>query len=500
MAIVEDKSSAVPILQAEKTQSDNVRIMPIIPWVFAAGFLGIAITMTLMPDVAEFVSKRVVVFFYLIFAAFAVLGILATDARRVIFGLKRYEKSLKQTIEEGRVLERNVSAPVGLEGLAEVIDMLFEYVKERHTKSVDLLSSNRILGRDLDRLFHLLHSLNEGVIAIDTSGRVLFANRASQNILNVSHDEAKGMQVRDCVQEADIRHLINEASSGGGAAGIRTIELEADESLGRGPLSVSHSVGVLDEETVIGQILMIQDVSRVKRVEKQHFEFLERLTRDIELPVSNLATGLERLQASSEEIPDMHRILFANAYLESTRISGMINSLLSSSLTEGGAASLKVKPIALRELLLVCDMHAQEQCEIRGLNFESNVPDRLPVVDVDQRLLMVAISYVLRNAVKYTPTDGTVSLGTASNEREIIITVSDTGCGMSHQHVDQVFDRSFTFLDDNGQPKERSYRMATASQIVRLHGGEIRGTSQLDEGSLFSIVLPRSVIHSGQDE
>jgi hypothetical protein len=60
MAIVEDKSSALPILQAEKTQSDNVRIMPIIPWEFAAVFLGIAITMTMMPD-----------------------------ARRVIFGLKR---------------------------------------------------------------------------------------------------------------------------------------------------------------------------------------------------------------------------------------------------------------------------------------------------------------------------------------------------------------------------------------------------------------------------
>ncbi|PCJ51408.1 MAG: hypothetical protein COA73_17490 [Candidatus Hydrogenedentota bacterium] len=501
MAIVPDHKMSHLGDKTSFLKGENLKLLPVAPWIFAAAFLGLAGVMTVVPSATEFISQRATLFFYIVVAAFIFLGYMAFEARKVLQGMEQYEKNLKSAIENDRIMENCPAVPHGLEGLSEAVEQLINHVNHRHVQGVELLATNRILARELDRIFSLLHSVTDGVIALDNSGNIIFANPASSIMLNTTPEAAKGKSAKESLIEPEVRKLITDNAMEGGAHNHRSLELAEDEALGRGPLAVSYSCGVSSDDSALGQLIVSRDITQSKKVEKQQVEFIDNLAREIQSPLTHVKHLLDELLGEHQEHAQTeHRERCATAMEECIRIDHLISSLLNMSLMDSGTTRLDLQAVPLKNLLNSASEEARHQAKRKNVNVKMDLPDRLPTVSVDANLFSIALSNILQKSVKHTPADGTVTLSTTSNENELIITIEDTGCGMSDEKLGMIFSKY-----DGGSAAEpgvegRTFGMTTSNQIIQLHGGEIRVSSVVGEGSRFAIIMPRTFLESADGE
>ncbi|NQU41925.1 HAMP domain-containing histidine kinase, partial [bacterium] len=184
-------------------------------------------------------------------------------------------------------------------------------------------------------------------------------------------------------------------------------------------------------------------------------------------------------------------------YEETHRLSQLIDNLLNLSMLETGAANIHIAPTRLKKLLQDCVDVVLPQCESHSIRLVADLPDRLPTLDLDKSLFTVAIMNILGNAVKYTPDGGTVTLFTVSKEDDFLIIIQDNGIGIPDTYLPRIFEKFFRCPAGEDQKRPGSgVGLATAMQIVRIHGGNIGVQSKIGEGTQFTILLPRSLINS----
>jgi signal transduction histidine kinase len=116
------------------------------------------------------------------------------------------------------------------------------------------------------------------------------------------------------------------------------------------------------------------------------------------------------------------------------------------------------------------------------------VPATLPDVEVDTHRLGQVVSNLVRNAIKFTPNEGTIRVSAHQQEGRIVVSVTDTGPGIPPEHLSKIFDR---FWRVPGTQKQGSgLGLSIAKGIVEAHGGTIWAESELGKGTSFFFTLP----------
>jgi signal transduction histidine kinase len=144
--------------------------------------------------------------------------------------------------------------------------------------------------------------------------------------------------------------------------------------------------------------------------------------------------------------------------------------------------------------------------EIRHQQIEADVPDDAGTIDVDEEKIRDSVNHLLLNAIKFTPDGGRITASAHLNgndgDREAIIRVSDTGCGIDSACLARVFDTFFTEFDvsrhssghfEHGK-KGLGLGLSVVKAFVQMHGGRVEVASESGRGATFTIHLP---VHGG---
>jgi signal transduction histidine kinase len=179
----------------------------------------------------------------------------------------------------------------------------------------------------------------------------------------------------------------------------------------------------------------------------------------------------------------------ASTIEECDRLLDMINTMLMISKTESGVNKLSREEIDLAGLIReACELF-EPTAEDKKVSLSCEVPTRSHFIG-DTRVIQRMLSNLLDNAIKYTPPGGTVSVSLSENdERGVVITVEDTGLGISPSDLPRIFDR-FYRCDQSRSKPGIGLGLSLAKAIARAHGGDITVTSLLNQGSIFTITLP----------
>src|SRR5438876_3564526 len=271
-----------------------------------------------------------------------------------------------------------------------------------------------------------------------------------------------------------------------------------------------------NEGKITDAILVLQDFTKLKTLERAREDFFTTLAHELKTPLANIRSHLSVLQADDFKwSPEAQHNFLETADEQVERLVGMINHFLDASRIEAGALRLELEPILLPEMFEDLQERLEALIASSQRRFEVNVPLNLPAVQADYELIMSVLTNLLSNAFRYAPEGDTVRLEAeplfdSSNDQtaQVEIRVIDRGPGITEERQAELFTRFSTFAalrrpipERPGQPIAGTQRgnlrwspatglgLYISRGIIEAHGSALRLKSNPGEGATFAFTL-----------
>lgn len=230
-------------------------------------------------------------------------------------------------------------------------------------------------------------------------------------------------------------------------------------------------------------------LERIETVLGSMKQTTDNIAHDLRSPITRMR-GVAEMALFSESSSEGHVAMAGTVVEECDRLLGIINTMLSISEAESGLARLSPEEIDLMVLLRDVSDLFQPLAEDRSIDLTVKGPPALPL-SCDRQKLQRVFANLVDNAIKYTPERGCVTLTAADIDKEIAVTVEDTGCGISEEDMPHLFERFFRGEKSRSEPGS-GLGLSLAKALVLVHNGVITVASIPGHGSRFTVVLPRT--------
>jgi heavy metal sensor kinase len=257
-------------------------------------------------------------------------------------------------------------------------------------------------------------------------------------------------------------------------------------------LDIRLSVPVArDEISDLSQTLN-QMLERIDKAFASVRAFTGNASHELRTPISLLRTEIEVALYRPRDT-DEYRGILGRLHEETVRLTNLVENLLSLARADGGAETITLTPIRVNHLFRQIDETWKSAMNQAMLDFCVKTPEDDLVLLGDSQGIARLLSILLENARKYTPPGGAVQLSAAVDGKRIVLSVRDTGIGISPEHRLRIFDRFYRVPScGQGVPAGSGLGLALAKWIAERHRTEVRVESDPGHGSSFSFSLEKT--------
>lgn len=274
--------------------------------------------------------------------------------------------------------------------------------------------------------------------------------------------------------------------------------VEAADKMIQGDFSVRIPPvsGFMADDT-FGEIIVCFNkmAEELSGVETLRTDFVANVSHEIKTPlavIQNYATLL-----SQTNLPEAKRIEYARAAMEAThRLTDLISNILKLSKLENQQIFPEFKPYDLGEQLCECLLGFEDLWEKKELEIQTDIAEGV-VVKSDEEMMSLVWNNIFSNAIKFTERGGTVVLSLQTEGDMAVVTVKDSGCGISKKAGKHIFDK-FYQEDTSHAPQGNGLGLALVKRIVDITGCEISVVSEVGKGSIFTIKMRRVINEKGK--
>ncbi|MDA8091584.1 MAG: HAMP domain-containing sensor histidine kinase [Nitrospiraceae bacterium] len=218
-------------------------------------------------------------------------------------------------------------------------------------------------------------------------------------------------------------------------------------------------------------------------------EITDNIAHDLRNPITRIR-GVAEMTLTGGGTTNEYEAMAASIIEECDRLLGIINTMLDISEAEAGVSKLTMEDIDITQLIKdACELF-DPVAEDKGVGITMEVADCLRVIG-DKQKLQRMLANLLDNAIKYTTAGGSVTLSVSRGNAHVVISVNDTGVGISDRDLSRIFER-FYRGDQSRFQAGSGLGLSLSRAIVLAHGGDITVTSLPGKGSTFTITLPHS--------
>lgn len=385
-------------------------------------------------------------------------------------------RALSRPLEalSGAVADPNADLPSFEHGPREVVKLSDALIAMRS----QIRSQLESLALQQKRQEDILMRLDDGVVVVEPSGDVVFANPAALRMLSIGLEALKGRQATD---------VSSRVLALAGTPTDRPVQIEVSD---RGPWLLVDSVDMRwGTEQERAWMLVVRDVTEAVRLDRMRQEFVARASHELRTPITAVSTAVEALELGALDEPENRAVFLSRVRRAVDRLSRMASELLDLSVAEGTeTADPKAR----------CDVAEQVRQAIQGLGgaIEARrhrvhlqvTPETLEarIGDID---LQRVVSNVVENAVKYTPEAGEIEVEIAADADMAVITVRDNGPGIPVADVDLIFERFFR-ADPARTASGAGLGLTIARSLVHRVGGQIRAGNRKEGGACVTVQIP----------
>ena len=417
------------------------------------------------------------------------------------------ETALKVTQDENFNLRAGVINNDEIGSLAKSLNQLIEWVGG-YTHALRVTQQG--LEHQAQELNAIIDNLGDGLLVVDVQGRITRANPALRDMFRLNGTALRGQPI-ETIFEQSITDLIRqnqttpnvnlsvEVALLGNRVGQALVTAIAPDANTVSPGSVGHSSGA---------VVLIRDITTEKEIDQMKTDFLSTVSHELRTPLTSVLgfakliqkkfedTILPAVTANTKKTDRAVRQVRENLGIivsEGERLTSLINDVLDISKIEAGKIDWNMQPIAVVEIIDRAIAATSVLVQNSGLEMICEIESDLPEVICDRDRLIQVMINLLSNAIKFTDR-GSVTCRAYRQEAELIISVIDTGVGLSEGDLDKVFDK-FTQVGSlmTDKPKGTGLGLPICKQIIEHHGGRIWADSKPNQGSTFSFAMPLEV-------
>jgi len=357
------------------------------------------------------------------------------------------------------------------------------------------------LTRERSRMAAILENMADGVLIVDSRGSVRLINPAASKLLKTSQQAARGASFAQMVRHHQIIELWQDCRSTGR---MQAGAVEID----RQRIFWQVIITSFQEEDSRGYLIIIQDLSRIRRLETVRRDFISNISHELRTPLASLKALTETLRDGAIEDPPAAERFLNSMETEIDALTQMVQELLEISRIEAGQTALRLRPASVNEVVFPPVERLLAQAERSGLTLTVELVEDLPLALVDVERIQLVVTNLVHNAIKFTPPGGTIAVrARAGRDGEVpasarkttplvsggwqvvIVQVMDSGVGIPARDLPRVFER-FYKADRARGSGGTGLGLSIARHLVESHGGYIWVESEEGVGSTFSFSLP----------
>ncbi|MEZ0396516.1 MAG: ATP-binding protein [Anaerolineales bacterium] len=330
------------------------------------------------------------------------------------------------------------------------------------------------------KLASILEQMTDGVLIVDAEGQITFMNPAAERIFDAP--KATGRRVVEILRQYQLVDAWQRCRETGEAQS-ETVELLARRQF--------LQLFVLPDQHTGGTLLLVQDLTRVRRLETVRRDFISNVSHELRTPLASLKALTETLQDGALSDPEAGPRFLSRISTEIDNLTQMAQELLELSRIESGQSLLEFSSVDAAALLESSAERMRAQAERAGLVLQVHIPETLPAIRADASRLEQVLVNLIHNAVKFTPPGGEVTLSATVEGEFVRFSVRDTGAGIPEEDLERIFER-FYKADRARSGGGTGLGLSIARHIVEAHGGRIWAESLEGKGSTFYFTIPRS--------
>jgi len=337
------------------------------------------------------------------------------------------------------------------------------------------------LSAERGKLSAVVSTISDAILIVNGEGRVELINPAAETILNVNASESTGKSLAEVVRNHIIVDLWQKAQSTGEQ------QFTALETPTR--LVLQAIASPMEDETGSRALLILQDYTRMKRLETVRRDFVSNVSHELRTPLASLKALTETVQETALDDPPAAKRFLAQMSVEIDNMTQLVQELLDLSKIESGRVPLERTYISPWEMIQPAAERMRIQAERSGLSLTVDCPEDLPRVHVDRSRMEQVLVNLIHNAIKFTPPGGSIQVRAWAQDKDVVLAIADTGTGIADEDLQRIFER-FYKADRARSGGGTGLGLSIARHLVESHGGRIWAESEVGKGSTFFIAIP----------
>ncbi|MDQ3823976.1 MAG: ATP-binding protein, partial [Actinomycetota bacterium] len=335
-----------------------------------------------------------------------------------------------------------------------------------------------------ERSAAIIENIADGIVAVDRDGHVVLWNRAAEQITGVPQEEALGRSPTQVLR----RRLESDDEMPGGNR-LVSINRGGEEVW----LSLTEAVMRDPAGQVAGRIFAFRDISADRYVEELKSDFVSAVSHELRSPLTSIYGFAETLLRQDVLFGEEERRTFLGYIAsESERLTAIVDALLNVARLDSGDLQVTLDPVNVNAVVAEAVASVEETGGLNGHRFVVDVPTEPVTAKADRDKLRQILGVLLDNAVRYSPSGGTVTVAARRNDDTVEIEVADEGIGIPVHEQERIF-RKFYRAEGGARARGTGgtgLGLFIARGLVSAMGGRIWVSSAEGEGSRFAFELP----------
>jgi two-component system phosphate regulon sensor histidine kinase PhoR len=334
----------------------------------------------------------------------------------------------------------------------------------------------------------ILSSVVNGIIAVDSHKNILFINPMAQKMLNITEVDIAGKHLLQVIRNNKIDNMIKNILENRSFEENEITVSYPEEKIFR---LYSNSIKYPDSNRIIGIIIIMQDVTEIKKLEKMRSEFVANVSHELKTPLTSIKGFVETLKLGAIEDKDASTRFLNIIEDEADRLNRLIIDILSLSELETQKTKSRLENINTYDKIMEIVSMLQNQASKKNINLLTNIAIDVSKLEGDPDQFKQMLINLVDNAIKYTPEYGVVEIAAYNSGSDVVIRIKDNGIGIPKEHIPRLFERFYRV--DKARSRNvggTGLGLAIVKYIAMQFESKIEVQSEVSKGTEFILTIP----------